>query len=173
MFDHHDSIPLHYEPVEDLDELLHVGIVETDGRLVEEIDGPLGRLAVELGSDLHPLRLAARECRRRLSQLEVAESHLVQGLQPVRDRRDLVEECVRVLNRHGKHLMDVLPLIGDLECLLGEALAVTDVARHVDCREEMHLDRDEAVAFAGLAAATWAVERETPRLPAPDTCFFG
>ena len=48
VLDDKDGIPLLYEAVEDLYELLHIGVVEPDRRLVEEIDGALDMLAVEL-----------------------------------------------------------------------------------------------------------------------------
>jgi hypothetical protein len=69
----------------------------------------------------------------------------------------------RLLHRHLQHLGDVLALVQDLQRLAVVALAVADVAGHVDVGQEVHLDLDHAVALAGLAAAALDVEAEAPR----------
>jgi hypothetical protein len=57
-------------------------------------------------------------------------------------------------------------LNSDVERLAVVALALADVAGDVDVRQEVHLDLDDAVALAGLAAAALDVEREAARLVA-------
>src|SRR5205807_9968280 len=57
----------------------------------------------------------------------------------------------------------------DVESLAVVALALADIALHVDVRQEVHLDLDDAVALASLAAPALDVEREaagpiSPRL---------
>ena len=59
-----------------------------------------------------------------------------------------------------------LPLNSDLERLAVVALALADVAGDVDVGQEVHLDLDDAVALAGLAAAALDVEREAAGLVA-------
>ena len=53
-----------------------------------------------------------------------------------------------------------LPLEFHLQRLAVVALALADVAGDVDVGQEVHLDLDDAVALAGLAAAALDVERE-------------
>jgi hypothetical protein len=53
----------------------------------------------------------------------------------------------------SQHVVDGLALVADLQRLAVVALAVADVAGHVDVRQEVHLHLDQAVALAGLAAA--------------------
>src|SRR5678815_4799794 len=48
----------------------------------------------------------------------------------------------------------------DVERLAVVAASLALLARHVDVREEMHLDRDDAVPLACLAAAALDVEGE-------------
>ena len=59
-----------------------------------------------------------------------------------------------------------LALERDLERLAVVALALADVAGDVDVGQEVHLDLDDAVALAGLAAAALDVEGEAARLVA-------
>src|SRR3989344_5004149 len=73
VFDDDDRVAASHELLEYLDELLHILIVETDRRLVEEINGLHRHRAVELARYLHPLRLAAGERRRTLTKRQVLE----------------------------------------------------------------------------------------------------
>jgi hypothetical protein len=59
-----------------------------------------------------------------------------------------------------------LPLNSDLQRLAVVALALADVALDVDVGQEVHLDLDDAVALAGLAAAALDVEGEAAGLVA-------
>src|SRR5690606_22088681 len=43
------------------------------------------------------------------------------------------------------------------------ALSVTDVAFHIDVRQEVHFDLDDTIALAGFAAPALDVEAEAPR----------
>ena len=120
----------------------------------------------QLGRELDALRLAARQRRRRLAELDVVEPDVVQRLQPPPDLRDLREEAQRLLDGHLEHVGDRLALVADLERLAVVAPALADLARDVDVGQEVHLDLDRAVALARLAAAALDVEREAARLVA-------
>jgi hypothetical protein len=78
-----------------------------------------------------------------------------------------------VLDGHLEHFVDGLALVADIQGLAVVALALADVAGHVDIRQEVHLDLDHAVALAGLAAAALDVEAEAARLVAAGARFLG
>ena len=59
-----------------------------------------------------------------------------------------------------------------LERLTVIALTLADLAGDVDIRQEVHLDLQQAVAGAGLAAAAANVERETPGAVAAQLCIL-
>ena len=80
--------------------------------------------------------------------------------------RHRLEEVGRLLDRHVEHVGDRLALELHLQRLAVVALALADVAGDVDVGQEVHLDLDDAVALAGLAAAALDVEGEAPRLVA-------
>src|SRR5690606_41995930 len=109
------------------------------------------------------LGLAARQRGRRLAQLDVAQADVDQGLQLARDRRNVLEQLQRILDGHLEHVVDVVALVEDLQRLAVVTLAAADIARHVYVRQEVHLDLDQAVALARLAAAAPHVEAEAPR----------
>ncbi len=83
------------------------------------------------------------------------------------DRRHGCEELCRLLDRGVEDVGDGLALEVDLECLPVVPRPAADLARHVDVRQEVHLDLEGAVALAVLAAAALDVEGEATRLVAP------
>ena len=58
---------------------LYVLEVQTRCRFVENIERLAGVALAEFGRQLHTLTLATRECRRRLTQLDVTQAHLLHG----------------------------------------------------------------------------------------------
>jgi hypothetical protein len=100
--------------------------------------------------------------------MDVAEPDVVQRLELRRDGRHRREEVVRLGDRHLEHVGDRAALVVDLERLAVVALALADLARDVDVRQELHLDLQDPVALAVLAAAALDVEAEAARLVAAD-----
>src|SRR6185369_2063239 len=104
--------------------------------------------------------LAARQRRRRLAEVDVAEADVVERLELGPDVRDRREELERLGDGHLEDVGDRLALEVDLQRLAVVALAVADLARDVDVGQELHLDLEDAVALAVLAAAALDVEAE-------------
>ena len=161
------------QPLEHLEQLVDVVEVQAGGGLVEDVERLAGGDLAELGGELDALGLAAGERRRRLAELDVAEADVVERLEQPRDARDVGEELDRLLDAHVEHVGDVLALVADLERLAVVALAVADLAGHVDVGQEVHLDLELAVALAGLAAAALDVEAEAPGLVAAQLALRG
>ena len=121
----------------------------------------MARLAQLLG-ELDALRLAARERGRRLAELDVAEARRrcrVSQLVADRPARASKNSSASSTVMSSTSAID-LPLVADLQRLAVVALALADVAGDVDVGQEVHLDLDDAVALAGLAAAALDVEAE-------------
>src|SRR5437762_10499410 len=134
--------------------------VQSGGRLVEDVKRAAGIALGELERQLDALRLAAGERGRRLAEAYVAEPDIAQRLQPARNRRYRGKEFCRLGGRQLEHLVDVAPLVADLERFAVVALAVAHVARDVDIGEEVHLDLRHAIALARFTAPALDVERE-------------
>src|SRR3984893_10931916 len=129
-------------------------------RLVEDVEGAAGGAPRQFLRQFDALRLSARERRRRLADMNVAEPDALQGLQFVSDRRYGAEEIGALVDRHVEHVGDALAAEQHFEGLAVVAAALADVALDIDVRQKMHLDLDDAVALAGLAAPALDVERE-------------
>src|SRR5205085_6378999 len=102
-----------------------------------------------------------------LADLDVTQADTLQGLHLLAQHRDGLEELGGLVDRHVKNVRYALAFEQDFQRLAVVALAVADVAGDVDVGQEVHLDLDQAVALAGLAAAALDVETEATRPIAP------
>ncbi len=72
-----------HQPLQHLDQLVHVGGVQAHGRLIQHVERAPGGPAGELLRQLDPLRFAAGEGRGRLPDADVAQPHFLQEFQLV------------------------------------------------------------------------------------------
>ena len=151
------------QAVEHFEQLADVLEMEAGGRLVEDVERLAGGAPRQLLRQLDALRLAAAERRRRLADLDVAEADLLQHAHLVADAGDRLEEARPRPRRHVEHVGDRVALELHLQRLAVVAGAVAHVAGDVDVGQEVHLDLDQAVALARLAAAALDVEARSGR----------
>ena len=152
--------------MEHFEELLDVGEVEPRGGFVEDVERATRGASRELGRELHSLGLAARDRRRRLAEPDVAEANVNEGLQLRADIRDVRKDVEGLLDGHLEHVRDRAALVVDLQRFPVVAPALADLARDVDVGEELHLDLEDPLALAVLAAPAFHVEAEAARLVA-------
>ena len=152
-----------------------IDVLEVQARrgFVEDVKRAARVALRQLTREFHPLRLAAGQGRRRLTEADVGQPHIHQGLQLARDRRHRLEERQGVLHGHLQHFVNVLALIANVEGFAVVALALAHIAGHVDVRQEVHLDFADAVALTGLAAAAFDVEAEASGLIAARARLLG
>ena len=147
--------------------------VQAGRGLVEDVDGVAGRALGQLGGQLHPLGLAAREGGGGLAEPDVAEADVDDRLHVPGDDGLVGEEGQGLLAAHLEDVGDVLALEGDVEGVAVVAGALAHLARHVDVGQEVHLDLDRAVAGARLAPAAGHVEAEPAGQVAADLRLLG
>ena len=93
VLDDDDRVALVDQPAQHLEQPARVVEVQARRGLVEDVEGVPGRAPAQLAGQLHPLRLAARERRRRLAQADVAQADVDQGLHVAGDGRLALEEA--------------------------------------------------------------------------------
>ena len=167
VFDDDDGVACIHQLLQHLDEAVDISHVEAGSRLVENIHGLTRAAAGQLVGQLDTLRLAARKGRGALPQRDIPQAHVQQRLQLAGDFRLVGEEDDRLFHGHIQHVRDGLFLILDFQRFAVVACALADLAGNVDVRQEVHLDLEDAVALAGLAAAAPDVEAEPSRAVAP------
>src|SRR3954452_9113442 len=92
VLDHDDRVALVDQPLEHREQRLHVGEVEAGGGLVEDVERLARGDLRQLGGQLHPLRLAPRQRRGRLTEADVVEADVVQRLEAAADLRYVAKE---------------------------------------------------------------------------------
>ena len=162
-----------HQPLQNLQQLLHIVGVQARGGLVQDIEGAARGPAGQLRGQLHPLGLAAGQGGGGLAQLHIAQAHVAQGAELFGDFRHRGEELQGLLRRHVQHVGDALALVAHLQGLPVIALAAAHLAGDVYVGQEVHLDFQHTVAAAGLAPAALGVEGEPPRAIAPGLGLLG
>ena len=90
--------------------------------------------------------------------MDIVQADAVQRLKSFADARDGLEEVGGFFHGHVEHVGDALALEQDFQRLAVVALALAGVAGDVDVGQKVHLDLDETIALARLAAAAFDVE---------------
>src|SRR5262249_37488935 len=152
------------QTAEDGEQLAYVLEVQAGGRFVEDVESAAGVALGELARQLDPLRLAARQRRRRLAERDVAEADVLQRLQDAAQLAVVLEQAHRVGDGGLEDVGDSASLPVSPQRRVVVAPAAADLAGDVDVGQEVHLDLADAVPLAGLAAAAAHVEREAAGL---------
>ena len=108
VLDDDDRVALVDELVEHIQQLARVFEMQTGRRLVEDVERPPGAAPRELARELHTLRFAAAQRRRRLPELDVAKTDILQRAQLVGDRRKVLEQRQRLIDSQVEHFGDRL-----------------------------------------------------------------
>ena len=161
VLDDDDGVAGLHEPVHGPDEHGHVRGVEAGRRLVEQVEPPRRRARLgERPRELEPLRLAARERRRRLGERQVAEAEVEHRLEGRAEPGGVPEEASDVGRGQVERVRDREAQATHLEHLGSEATAVAGPALHEGVGQELHLDLLVARALADRARPGRGVERE-------------
>src|SRR5260221_10574843 len=158
VLDHDDGVALRHQLVQHFQQLLYVVEMQPRRRLVQDIEGAPRRALAQFFCQFDTLGFAAGECRRLLADMDVVEADAMQRLKGLAHAGDRLEKFSGFFHRHVEHVGDRLALEQNFQRLAVVALALADVAGDVDVGQEVHLDLDDAVALAGLAAAALDVE---------------
>src|SRR5690606_14526117 len=94
--------------------------------------------------------------------VQVAKADIIEQLESIGDSCLRREEVEGVGNGEVEHIGYALALVAHLERLAIVPSSLADVARHVHVWQEVHLDLDQAITLARLAATAPDVEREGP-----------
>ena len=155
------------ERVEGLQQTLDIVEVKAGGRLVEDEQRRLLLLLADEIGELHTLVFTTREGRGVLTELDIAQSDVLECLQTVDNRLgqlpftpSLLKKLNRLGDGHVEDIVDVFPTEGYIEDLLLETVSVTSLTFQHEVGHELHLYRDDASALALLTASTFSIEGE-------------
>ena len=165
------GIPGIYKPVQDLNQLVHIGKMQAGGGFIQDVEG-LSRASLgQFGGQLDTLGFPSGELGGWLAQLDIAQPYLFQGFQMAEDGWMVLKEFHSLGHIHIQHIKDALALVFDFQGFPVVALSFADFAGHINIGEEMHLDLDDTVSAAGFAAPSFNVEAEATLFIAPQLRF--
>ncbi len=159
------------EGVEGLQQALDVMKMEAGGGLVEDEErGFLLLLSDEIGQ-LDALVFTTREGAAVLAELDVAKTHILEGLEALHDGfqqlafgfwllATVAEELDGLGDGHIEDVVDILATIAHIENVVLEAVAVTGFALQHEVGHKLHLDGDDTGTLALVAATAVGIERE-------------
>ena len=173
MLYHNNGITCVRKFLQYLNELLHIIGVQAGGGLIQDIYCLAGAPAGKLCRQLHALCLAAGKGRRRLSDLDIPQPHIVQGLQLALYFWQVLKEGQALFHAHLQYIIDALALIFDLQRLPVIALALAHLAGDIHIRQKVHRDLQNTGALARLAPAALHIKGEPPNLIPPHFGLVG
>ena len=164
MFDDDDGVATVYKFLQHIHQNADVLEMQTGGGLVENIERLTGITFRQFGGEFHALALAAAEGGGGLSQLDISQSHLLDGFDFTKNVGHILEEFHSLVDGHVEHVGNRLSLEAHLQRFTVVTLAVALLAGHLDVRQEIHFNRLVAIAPTRLTASAFNIEREAPRL---------
>ncbi len=91
------------------------------------------------------LSLTAGKRGGRLTQMNVAKTNVMQGLKLVLNPRNVGKKGKRLMNRHIEHVGNGFAVIENFQSLAIIALTMANLTRHVNIRQEVHLNFNRRV----------------------------
>ena len=170
VLDDYYRIAFVHELIQNSDKPLYVVCMKSRSWLVQNIYGFSRAALGKFGSQLHPLRLAARKRGGGLTQLYIAQAHLLQSAYLVVYLRHVPEEVASLVHRHFKNVVNALSLVFHFQRFAVVAFAAAHFAGHIDVREKVHFYLYNAVAAAVFAPAARYVEGKSSRVIAARLC---
>ena len=164
VFDDEHRVAGVHEVVQHLQQQFDIGEMQSRGRFVQQIKRLSGALLDQLASQLDALGFAAGQRGRGLTQLDVVESHIVEGLQFVAYLRDVLEQLQQLLDIHFENLGDGLLLELHLQRFAVVAVTFADGTGHPHVGQKVHFEPIGTVPLAGFATPARDVETEAARL---------
>ena len=158
MFYYHDGVPLVDQLSEDFQQYLYIFKMQACRRFVENIEGISRRFFEQFRREFHPLAFSAGKGDRRLSEMDIPESHVDQGTEFLGDLGDGGEELESLADAHLENIVDALALVVYSEGVFLVSSSTAFFARNVHGREEIHLYFLDSRPLAFLASSARNVE---------------
>ena len=130
-------------------------------RLIEQVQRSACRSLAKFSRQFHALSFPAGQCRRRLTQMHVIQTHVAQGLEHAVDFRKALEQLQRFADIQVQDVRNAVIAEFDLESFVIETPSFADIAGNPDVRQKIHVQLCRAVSFAGFAPTIGDVEAET------------
>ena len=173
MFNDNDRITVFHNPLQYLQKLFHIMGMQTGCRLIQYKQGFTGCFSLQLACQLDTLRFTAGQGGCTLSQLDVAQTDILQRLQLMFNFMHIGEKVNRFLHAHFQNIINIFSLVGYLQGFFIVALAAAFLAWDIDIRQKVHGYAQDAISLTGFTAPALHIEGEASLFIAAHLCFRG
>ena len=150
-----------YQLLQHLNQLVHIRNMKAGRGLVQNINCPSGGTFGQFCCQLNPLCLSAGKRGRRLSDFDIAKSHILQRLQLAGNPRNTCKKFKSLFHRHFQHIIDAFALIFDFERFTVIAFSLAYITGNINIRQKMHFYFNNAVTLTGFTAPAFHIKRKT------------
>src|SRR5512139_1251093 len=109
MLDDDDGISSIGEPVEDIEQSLNIRKMETCRGFIQNVDALSCLPLAQFSRQLNPLGLSPGKRCGGLTQLEITQAYITEGLEFLPDRRDRLKKVIRLFCRHLQYIRNGSP----------------------------------------------------------------
>ena len=107
-----------------------------------------------------------------LAEFDVAQSHILNGLDLPKDVWNIFKKFNSLVDGHVKNIGNGLAFIPDLQSLAVVPFAMTYLTGNLDVGQEIHLDSFIAVTAASFTTSAFHIKGETAWFVASDLGFW-
>ena len=161
----HEGVSTLEQGIEGMEQSTDVVEVQSRGGFVEDEECGHCALLSEIVSQFDTLIFTSRESRGRLSEFDVAQSHILQGTEAIDNLflAIVVEEFDGLVHRHLQDVVDVFTFKLHLQHLILEAMSVAGFAFKFEVCHKLHLHLHRSCTFTLFASSAIGIEREERR----------
>ena len=149
------------EAMEDFEQHLDVGKVQTCRRFIKQVERTPGALLDQFSSQLNALSLSSGKRRRGLPDLQIIKPYVLERLQLVANFWNAIEQLQRLLDIHLEYIGDRMPFEFDGKRFSIEAMTLANRTGYPHVREEIHFKFGGAISFASRTTSSVHIETET------------
>src|SRR3989344_1010769 len=172
MFNNHHTVTTLNKTLQDLNQTIHVGTMQSSRWLIKNIHRFTRTTTRKLTCKFNTLRLTTTKCRCRLPETNIPKAHLDKSVKLPSDSWHILKELRRLLYSHLKYVADCLLFVLNLKRLSVISLTVTDITSNIHIRKEMHFNLNHSIALTILTTTTLDIKTKSSRLIAANILFW-
>ena len=170
MFDDDNRVAGFHQALQNAQQHVDVFKVEAGSGFVQDVQRLSRGRTGQFGRKFHPLAFSSGQGDGALSQVDIPQAHIYQGLQFGSDAGNELEKFIGLADGHFQHVVDILPFVAHGQGVFLVPFSAAHFARYVDRGQEVHLYHLDAGSLALFASASGYVEGESARF---ETAHFG
>ena len=145
--------------------------MKSGSRFIKDVKGLACISFRQFRCQFHTLAFSTGKSGRRLSQLYISESDILQYFYLIQDLRNVFKEFYGTVDCHVQYIGNRFSLETYFQCFPVITFAVTYFTRHIYVRKEIHFNCFITISRTGFTTSAWNIKGETSRLVTANLSF--